>query len=96
MSIQLLAVLLEILGAVMGLVGALLMANQYLKILHGLDIATVLVSALWRGSLARGTVEAGELSRDDKLGFLQGLGFVFCGFALQLFGYVVTLIQILS
>lgn len=95
MIIPLLATLLEALGAVMGLVGALLMANQYLKILRGLDVAAVLVSALWRGSLARGTVQAGELSRDDKLHFLQGLGFVFTGFTFQLAGYALILISIL-
>lgn len=37
--------LLEALGAVMGLVGALLMANQYLKILRGLDVAAVSLSS---------------------------------------------------
>ena len=89
---MMIATILEAIGAACALVGALLLANVYIGALSiGGDLLSVLFSALWRGSLARGAVEVSSLTSEKRIASLQGLGFVFLGFLLQLAGYILQL-----
>jgi hypothetical protein len=70
-------------GLACEVVGALLMANGYTGVGGGAGIPRLLLSALVRGPLARGTAAVDHLAPENRLSSLQGLALIGLGFALQ-------------
>jgi hypothetical protein len=84
------AKILQIIGAILGMWGASRMANQYTtNIRSALDVAEVLLNAVFRGDKAKGMISVAV--DEDRLATVQGLGFVFLAFLLQLFGMLIDL-----
>ena len=84
------AKILQIVGAILGMWGASRMANQYTtSVRSALDVAEVLLNAVFRGSKAQGMISIA--TNEDRLATIQGLGFIFLAFLLQLFGMVIDL-----
>ena len=84
------AKILQIIGVILGTWGASRMANQYTtSVRSALDVAEVLLNAVFRGSKAKGMISVA--TNEDRLATIQGLGFIFLAFLLQLFGMVIDL-----
>ena len=84
------AKILQIIGAILGMWGASRMANQYTtSVRSALDVAEVLLNAVFRGSKAKGMISVA--ANEDRLATVQGLGFIFLAFLLQLFGMLIDL-----
>ncbi len=84
------AKILQIIGVILGMWGASRMANQYTtSVRSALDVAEVLLSAVFRGSKAKGMISIAP--NEDPLATIQGLGFIFLAFLLQLLGMVIDL-----
>ena len=82
------AKILQIMGTILGMWGASRMANQYTtNVRSALDVADVLFSAVFRGSKAKGMIAVA--SDEDRLATIQGIGFVFLAFLLQMFGMLI-------
>ena len=78
----------QIIGAVLGMWGASRMANQYTaNVRSALDVAEVLVNAVFRGNKAKGLISVA--GTENRLETVQGLGFVFLAFLLQLLGMLI-------
>ena len=75
--------LVEFVGGVCELAGALLMANALLGIVPGWDVPKYLGSALVNGKLATGLQRAGGLTPEDRRQSLRGLAFIALGFVLK-------------
>lgn len=84
------AKILQIAGAILGMWGASRMANQYTtSVRSALDVADVLLNAVFRGSKAKGMISVA--ANEDRLATVQGLGFIFLAFLLQLLGMIIDL-----
>ena len=89
---QCVAKLLQIGGTALGMWGALLMANQYTSaVKRALDLAAVLMSAVFGGNKAKGLALVATLKAENRNQTMRGLGLVFLGFLLQSFGMIVDL-----
>lgn len=77
-------------GAISGLIGAFLMANQYFNI-QTYQIPWSIISAFWRGGPAKTAAEIYQFKRENHLASLQGLAFIGLGFLLDLIPNVVAL-----
>jgi len=75
--------LVELVGGMCELAGALMMANALLGIVPGRDVPKYLASALVNGKLATGLQRAGGLTPEDRLQSLRGLAFIALGFVLK-------------
>ena len=84
------AKILKVIGAILGMWGASRMANQYTtNVRSALDIADVLLNAVFRGSKAKGIISVA--AEEDRLATIQGLGFIFLAFLLQLLGMLIDM-----
>ena len=91
-QLQYISKLLQIGGAIVGMIGAALMANQLTGVLpNAWDVIEVLFSAIGRGKKARGLARAAELKDEARLASIQGLGLVSLAFLLQLIGMVIDI-----
>jgi hypothetical protein len=79
---------LTIAGLVFGILGSLLMANQYLAVAKPGAWLWIVISSLWRSNLARGTARAKEANSENVLRSLQGLAFLALSFICQLVTFV--------
>ncbi len=85
--------LLVLLGLILEIVGVFFMANGYTRGVRGvLGKARVLVSALWRGGIAREATRMLQLTAEDARSVLQGIAYIGLGFVLQAAGCVVSLL----
>lgn len=84
----LLAPVLQLAGSVAEISGVLLMANGLLAGVAWDGVLKALFDGLRRGPGARGAVRMSELSEEDRVVTLQGLGFILVGFVLQGLGTV--------
>jgi hypothetical protein len=84
---------LDLAGAFLQITGAVLMANYYLGAAHRRQWLWVLVSALFRGTHARGAAAARDLNDDDGVLVLQGLALMALGFLLQALALLVPLFR---
>jgi hypothetical protein len=75
--------LVELVGALCELMGALLMANALLGLVRGRDVPHYLWSALINGKLAAGFERVGGLTADDHRQSLRGLALIALGFVLK-------------
>ncbi len=83
---------LQLAGSVVEVAGVLLMANGVLAGVAWGGVLKALLDGLRRGPGARGAVRMSELSEEDRVITLQGLGFILVGFVLQGFGTVATMV----
>jgi hypothetical protein len=65
------------------------MAHPYTKSVRSADMPRVLLKAVFRGSEAEGL--SNVATNEDRLATVQGLGFIFLAFLLQLSGMIVDL-----
>ncbi len=76
--------IIELIGSLFEIWGAVLMANALLGIASGRrKVPKVLLSAVIGGDLARGIARLGGLTQEDYRESLRGLGFIFIGFVLK-------------
>jgi hypothetical protein len=86
-----LATILQLAGGVLEIGGALMMANAHLNVIRLRHLPRLLLSALVRGRMARGSARLdGVFSQDDRLASLQGLSAIALGFVLQLAATIVS------
>jgi len=81
--VKVLAAALELAALGLQVAGVLLMANGYTRVVATRDLPFLLLSALFRGKIARGAAQIGDLVAEDRLRALQGLALVGLGFMLQ-------------
>lgn len=79
---------LTIAGLVFGILGSLLMANQYLAVAKPGAWLWIVIGSLWRSNLARGTARAKEANSENVLRSLQGIAFLALAFISQLATFV--------
>lgn len=78
-----LANVLNIIAASLELIGAVLLANHYLKI-RARKIPKVLLSALFGGKISKKAANLAQLADDNPVISLRGLAFLVLGFLVQL------------
>ena len=74
---------LELLGASFEIVGALMLANRYLRRPSLFSIPSGLISAIWRGEAAKNVAFLGELTEESALTSLRGILLLIVGFVLE-------------
>lgn len=74
--------LLSLIGLTFEIVGVVFMARKVTNVLLW-QIPRVLISALWRGNIAKDVAGLAAFTPDDDVYFLQGLSFVALGFVIQ-------------
>jgi hypothetical protein len=79
---------LTIAGLVFGILGSLLMANQYLAVARPGAWLWIVISSLWRSKVASGAARAKGANTEDVLRSLQGLAFLALAFICQLATFV--------
>lgn len=75
-------------GLVFGILGSLLMANQYFAVAKPSAWLRIVIGSLWRSSVARGAARAKQANPEDVLRSLQGLAFLALAFICQLVTFV--------
>jgi hypothetical protein len=89
-----LSAILQLIGALSEIYGAILMANQYIATPKRdyLALVTLLLDALSRGKISREATSGIFPVSDNKLTSLQGLAYIGLGFLLQFFSALCSLL----
>lgn len=85
------ALLLQIIGSTLEVIGAYLIANLYFETVTRRQIPIMLIHALWRGSKAKDGIALTGISEENKLISLQGIAFIGIGFLCQLLASIMAL-----
>ncbi len=73
----------ELGGTFFEVLGAVLLANRYLRSAYVIHIPIALFSSIWNGRYARGMAKFGDLTREDALSSLRGLTALIIGFSIR-------------
>ena len=82
--------IMQLVGSVIGTLGGFLMASSLLHMIRPVATPLYLLSALRRGTHARGATRIKPATVEERLTSLQGLAFVTLGFSLQFTGSVLA------